>query len=41
MTNDKNLTSVQARHHAISDAMDRLGIGGQCLGIKPLDPNFG
>jgi regulator of RNase E activity RraA len=25
---------------AISDAMDRLGIAGQCLGIKPLDPKF-
>ncbi len=24
----------------ISDAMDRLGIAGQCLGIKPLDPKF-
>ena len=22
----------------VSDAMDRLGIAGQCLGIKPLDP---
>jgi 4-hydroxy-4-methyl-2-oxoglutarate aldolase len=25
---------------AISDAMDRLGIAGQCLGIKPLDHGF-
>jgi 4-hydroxy-4-methyl-2-oxoglutarate aldolase len=25
---------------AISDAMDRLGIAGQCLGIKPIDPRF-
>ena len=25
---------------SLSDAMDRLGIGGQCLGIKPLDPRF-
>jgi 4-hydroxy-4-methyl-2-oxoglutarate aldolase len=25
---------------AISDALDRLGIAGQCLGIKPLDPKF-
>ncbi|MBO9377078.1 RraA family protein [Sphingomonas histidinilytica] len=24
----------------LSDAMDKLGIGGQCLGIKPLDPAF-
>ena len=25
---------------SLSDAMDRLGIPGQCLGIKPLDPRF-
>lgn len=25
---------------SLSDAMDRLGIAGQCLGIKPLDPKF-
>ena len=25
---------------ALSDAMDRLGISGQCLGIKPLDHHF-
>jgi regulator of RNase E activity RraA len=25
---------------AISDALDRLGIAGQCLNIKPLDPKF-
>jgi 4-hydroxy-4-methyl-2-oxoglutarate aldolase len=25
---------------ALSDAMDRLGIAGQCLGIKPLDARF-
>lgn len=25
---------------AISDAMDKLGIAGQCLGIKPLDHRF-
>src|SRR5262245_61442833 len=25
---------------ALSDALDRLGITGQCLGIKPLDPRF-
>jgi regulator of RNase E activity RraA len=25
---------------AISDAMDRLGIAGQCLGIKPLEHKF-
>jgi 4-hydroxy-4-methyl-2-oxoglutarate aldolase len=25
---------------SISDALDRFGIAGQCLGIKPLDPTF-
>jgi len=25
---------------ALSDALDRLGIAGQCLGIKPLDSRF-
>ena len=25
---------------SLSDAMDRLGIAGQCLGIKPLDHSF-
>jgi regulator of RNase E activity RraA len=25
---------------ALSDALDRLGIPGQCFGIKPLDPRF-
>jgi regulator of RNase E activity RraA len=25
---------------ALSDALDRLGVAGQCLGIKPLDPRF-
>jgi 4-hydroxy-4-methyl-2-oxoglutarate aldolase len=25
---------------SLSDALDRLGIGGQCLGIKPLDHSF-
>jgi len=24
----------------VSDALDRLGIAGQCLGIKPLAPEF-
>ena len=24
----------------VSDALDKLGIAGQCLGIKPLDPGF-
>jgi 4-hydroxy-4-methyl-2-oxoglutarate aldolase len=26
---------------SLSDALDRLGIAGQCLGIKPLDHSFG
>ncbi len=25
---------------SLSDALDRLGIAGQCIGIKPLDHNF-
>ena len=25
---------------SISDALDRLGVAGQCLNIKPLDPHF-
>ena len=25
---------------AVSDALDKLGINGQCFGIKPLDPRF-
>ena len=25
---------------SVSDAMDRLGIAGQCLGIKPLTTDF-
>lgn len=24
----------------LSDALDKLGIAGQCLGVKPLDPTF-
>lgn len=24
----------------VSDALDKLGVPGQCLGIKPLDPHF-
>src|SRR3954470_22270981 len=35
-----DLTVVRASRldtTALSDAMDRLGIAGQCLGIKPLD----
>jgi 4-hydroxy-4-methyl-2-oxoglutarate aldolase len=41
MPNDENV--VRARKldtTALSDAMDRLGVAGQCLGIKPLDHGF-
>jgi len=41
MANDKNVERASKLDTtAISDAMDRLGIAGQCLGIKPLDPRF-
>jgi 4-hydroxy-4-methyl-2-oxoglutarate aldolase len=41
MAADKNLErAAKLDTTAISDAMDRLGIAGQCLGIKPLDPRF-
>jgi Demethylmenaquinone methyltransferase len=38
---DRNVTRVSELDTAtLSDAMDRLGIAGQCLGIKPLDHRF-
>ena len=41
MSNDENLLRASKLDTtALSDAMDRLGIAGQCLGIKPLDPRF-
>ena len=41
MAEDNNVKRVSALDTAtLSDAMDRLGIPGQCLGIKPLSPNF-
>jgi 4-hydroxy-4-methyl-2-oxoglutarate aldolase len=41
MNNDDNiLRASKLDTTALSDAMDRLGIGGQCLGIKPLNPSF-
>ncbi len=41
MSNDENLQrAARLDTTALSDAMDRLGIAGQCLGIKPLDPRF-
>src|ERR1700686_5133976 len=41
MADDKNVErAAKLDTTAISDAMDRLGIAGQCVGIKPLDPRF-
>ena len=40
-TEDQNLQRASKLDTtALSDALDRLGIAGQCLGIKPLDPRF-
>lgn len=39
--NDTNLERAGRLDTAtISDALDKLGIAGQCLGIKPRDPRF-
>jgi regulator of RNase E activity RraA len=41
VTHDKNVERASKLDTtAISDALDRLGIAGQCLGIKPLDHRF-
>jgi 4-hydroxy-4-methyl-2-oxoglutarate aldolase len=41
MPNDENVERARKLDTtALSDAMDRLGIAGQCLGIKPLDHGF-
>lgn len=41
MTHDKNVERASKLDTtSISDALDRLGIAGQCLGIKPLDHRF-
>jgi 4-hydroxy-4-methyl-2-oxoglutarate aldolase len=41
MAADKNVErATKLDTTALSDAMDRLGIAGQCLNIKPLDPRF-
>jgi regulator of RNase E activity RraA len=41
MSQDNNvLRASQLDTTALSDALDRLGIAGQCLNIKPLDPKF-
>jgi regulator of RNase E activity RraA len=40
-SNDANVErAARLDTTALSDAMDRLGIAGQCLGIKPLDHAF-
>jgi len=39
--NDRNLERASKLDTtSLSDALDRLGIAGQCLNIKPLDPAF-
>ena len=41
MTNDPNVERASKLDTtSISDALDRLGIAGQCLNIKPLDHRF-
>src|SRR5512141_40447 len=41
MADDKNVErAAKLDTTALSDAMDRMGIAGQCLNIKPLDPRF-
>ncbi len=41
MLNDKNVArAARLDTTSLSDALDRLGISGQCLGIKPLDHRF-
>jgi 4-hydroxy-4-methyl-2-oxoglutarate aldolase len=41
MSNDEAVRRAAGLDTAtISDALDRLGIAGQCLGIKPRDPAF-
>ena len=38
---DRNVSrAVKIDTATLSDALDRLGIAGQCLGIKPLAPSF-
>lgn len=40
-TEDKNVARIAKLDTAtISDALDRHGVPGQCLGIKPVDPKF-
>lgn len=38
--NDVAAALVKLGTSTVSDALDRLGIAGQCLGIAPMDPSF-
>ena len=40
MSDNNVLRASKLDTTSLSDAMDRLGISGQCLNIKPLDPNY-
>jgi len=40
MTKDAIAALSRMDTTTVSDALDKLGIAGQCLGIKPLDPLF-
>src|SRR5437016_533625 len=41
MSEDQNIARASKLDTtSLSDALDRLGIAGQCLNIKPLDPDF-
>lgn len=40
MTNSADAILSRMDSTTVSDALDKLGIAGQCLGIKPLDPSF-
>lgn len=39
-TDDLGAALVVLGTSTVSDALDRLGIGGQCQGIRPMDPTF-
>ena len=40
MTDDNIARAAKLETATLSDALDKLGIAGQCLGIKPLDHGF-
>lgn len=40
MTSNANSVLSRMDTTTVSDALDKLNIQGQCLGIKPLDPHF-